>query len=81
MFVYGNGNVVNTNGSYGTISDSKLKENIVAITPNNFCSGYSIRLYSTILTLFNLSSFLLGLHEQIISTTAGIKYFIVNIIY
>ena len=33
MFVYGNGNVVNTNGSYGTVSDSKLKENIVDTTP------------------------------------------------
>jgi hypothetical protein len=27
--VWSNGNVVNTNGSYGTISDAKLKENIV----------------------------------------------------
>jgi hypothetical protein len=30
--VYGNGNVVNTNGSYGAISDIKLKENIVDST-------------------------------------------------
>jgi len=29
MFVYGNGNVANTNNSYGAISDIKLKENIV----------------------------------------------------
>ncbi len=29
MFVYGNGNVVNTNNSYGSLSDVKLKENIV----------------------------------------------------
>ena len=29
MLVYSNGNVVNTNNSYGAISDVKLKENIV----------------------------------------------------
>lgn len=29
MYVYGNGNVVNTNNSYGALSDEKLKENIV----------------------------------------------------
>jgi hypothetical protein len=29
MRVYGNGNIVNTNNSYGAISDIKLKENIV----------------------------------------------------
>jgi len=28
MYVYGNGNIVNTNGSYGTLSDISLKENI-----------------------------------------------------
>jgi hypothetical protein len=28
MIVYGNGNIVNTNNSYGTLSDAKLKENI-----------------------------------------------------
>jgi len=33
MYVYGNGNVVNTNGSYGTLSDISLKENIVDATP------------------------------------------------
>ena len=33
FYVYGNGNVVNTNGSYGTLSDVKLKENIVNATP------------------------------------------------
>jgi hypothetical protein len=34
MFVYGNGNIVNTNGSYGTLaSDRRLKENIVSATP------------------------------------------------
>jgi hypothetical protein len=27
-FIYGNGNIVNTNNSYGSISDNKLKENI-----------------------------------------------------
>lgn len=32
-YVYGNGNVVNTNNSYGPISDVKLKENIVDATP------------------------------------------------
>lgn len=31
--VYGQGNVVNTNNSYGAISDVKLKENIVDATP------------------------------------------------
>jgi hypothetical protein len=31
--VYSNGNVVNTNGSYGSISDIKLKENITDATP------------------------------------------------
>jgi len=29
FYVYGNGNVVNTNNSYGAISDIKLKENII----------------------------------------------------
>jgi hypothetical protein len=33
FYIYGNGNVVNTNGSYGTLSDVKLKENIVDATP------------------------------------------------
>jgi hypothetical protein len=33
MFVYGNGNIVNVNNSYGTLSDIKLKENIVDATP------------------------------------------------
>jgi hypothetical protein len=31
--VYGNGNVINTNNSYGAISDAKLKENIVDASP------------------------------------------------
>ena len=33
MYIYGNGNIVNTNGSYGTLSDISLKENIVDATP------------------------------------------------
>jgi hypothetical protein len=33
FFVYTNGNVTNTNNSYGAISDVKLKENIVDATP------------------------------------------------
>jgi hypothetical protein len=33
IYVYGNGNVVNVNNSYGAISDVKLKENIVDATP------------------------------------------------
>jgi hypothetical protein len=33
LYVYGNGNVVNINNSYGTLSDVKLKENIVDATP------------------------------------------------
>ena len=31
-YIYGNGNVVNANNSYGTLSDVKLKENIVDAT-------------------------------------------------
>ena len=31
--IFGNGNVVNTNNSYGALSDVKLKENIVDTTP------------------------------------------------
>ena len=33
FYVYGNGNVVNTNNSYGALSDVKLKENITDTTP------------------------------------------------
>ena len=33
LFIYGNGNVVNANNSYGALSDIKLKENIVDATP------------------------------------------------
>jgi hypothetical protein len=33
MLIRGSGNVENTNGAYGTISDAKLKENIVDATP------------------------------------------------
>jgi hypothetical protein len=33
LYVYSNGNVVNTNNSYGAISDIKLKENIVDADP------------------------------------------------
>jgi trimeric autotransporter adhesin len=33
LYIYGNGNIVNINGSYGTLSDIKLKENIVDATP------------------------------------------------
>jgi hypothetical protein len=33
IFIYGNGNIQNTNNSYGAISDIKLKENIVDATP------------------------------------------------
>ena len=33
LIIWGNGNVVNTNNSYGAISDIKLKENIVDATP------------------------------------------------
>jgi hypothetical protein len=32
-FIYGNGNIVNTNNSYGSLSDIKIKENIVDATP------------------------------------------------
>jgi hypothetical protein len=33
IYIYGNGNIVNSNNSYGPISDIKLKENIVDATP------------------------------------------------
>ena len=33
IYIYGNGNIVNRNNSYGTLSDIKLKENIVDTTP------------------------------------------------
>jgi hypothetical protein len=33
LYIYGNGNVVNINNSYGSLSDAKLKENIVDATP------------------------------------------------
>jgi len=33
LLIWGNGNVVNTNNSYGAISDVKLKENIVDASP------------------------------------------------
>jgi len=33
IIIYSNGNVVNANNSYGALSDSKLKENIVDATP------------------------------------------------
>jgi trimeric autotransporter adhesin len=33
ILIYGNGNIVNANGVYGTISDIKFKENIVDATP------------------------------------------------
>jgi hypothetical protein len=33
LYMYGNGNIQNANGSYGTLSDIKLKENIVDATP------------------------------------------------
>jgi hypothetical protein len=33
FYIFGNGNVQNTNNSYGAISDVKLKENIVDATP------------------------------------------------
>lgn len=33
MYIYGNGNIVNTNNSYGSLSDAKIKENIEDATP------------------------------------------------
>jgi hypothetical protein len=33
LIIWGNGDVVNTNNSYGAISDAKLKENVVDATP------------------------------------------------
>jgi hypothetical protein len=33
ILIFGNGNIQNTNGSYGSFSDVKLKENIVDATP------------------------------------------------
>jgi hypothetical protein len=39
MYVYSNGNIVNTNNSYGSLSDRTLKENIVDASPKleNLC--------------------------------------------
>jgi len=33
LYIYGNGNVVNVNNSYGALSDIKLKENVTDATP------------------------------------------------
>ena len=33
LYIYGNGNVTNTNNSYGSLSDVKIKENIVDASP------------------------------------------------
>ncbi len=33
VYIYGNGNIVNSNNSYGSLSDAKLKENITDATP------------------------------------------------
>jgi hypothetical protein len=33
LYIFGNGNVVNVNNSYGALSDIKLKENVVDATP------------------------------------------------
>jgi hypothetical protein len=33
LYIYGNGNVVNVNNSYGSLSDIKLKENITDASP------------------------------------------------
>jgi hypothetical protein len=33
VFIYGNGNIVNSNNSYGALSDIKLKENVTDATP------------------------------------------------
>jgi hypothetical protein len=49
FIVYSNGNAVNTNGSYGTISDAKLKENIVDATPKlNSLMQVKVRNYNLI---------------------------------
>jgi hypothetical protein len=49
FIVYGNGNIVNTNGSYGSISDFKLKENIEDATPKlNDLLKVKIRNYNLI---------------------------------
>ena len=39
MYVYSNGNIVNTNNSYGSLSDRTIKENIVDASPKleNIC--------------------------------------------
>jgi hypothetical protein len=47
FIVYTNGNVVNTNNSYGAISDIKLKENIVDATPQwNDIKALQVRKYN-----------------------------------
>ena len=47
MRIYSNGNVVNTNNSYGAISDQKLKENIVdALSQWDDIKALTVRKYS-----------------------------------
>ena len=47
FLVYTNGNVLNTNNSYGAISDIKLKENIVDATPQwNDIKALQVRKYN-----------------------------------
>jgi cytoskeletal protein CcmA (bactofilin family) len=47
MYVYGNGNIVNTNNSYGAISDVKLKENIIDATSQwDDIKNLTVRKYS-----------------------------------
>jgi hypothetical protein len=49
ILIYGNGNVENTNNSYGAFSDIKLKENIVDATPKlNALLNVKIRNYNLI---------------------------------
>jgi hypothetical protein len=49
LYIYGNGNIVNANNSYGALSDESIKENIVDATPKlNSLMGVKIRNFNLI---------------------------------
>jgi hypothetical protein len=49
LYIYGNGNIVNANNSYGALSDESIKENIVDATPKlDSLMGVKIRNFNLI---------------------------------
>ena len=69
FFVRGDGNCYNTNGTYGTISDAKLKENIVDATPKlNKINQLKVRNYNFIGEELNQIGFVAQEFEQIFPT-------------